>query len=657
MVNQLTTFNDEAQSTCVQLANNLDWQSPVMAAPCCIVLIAHCMALSVNTDDVSLQACRPTNGFKYLEQPKSLRACLRQVSNATYDAMATAQVKMGAVALASGGIPTHIRTMYEALTLYAPHEMERVMPREADIVRREAAKCVEWSKDVELKFQTTKNLLDELLGCCEEKRGQSEHDARRKEQQKKKWTESLALAEKNLRDQEVEIRANLAERKQLQRDVQQLGEYTMGEKIAGALRQAADIGGEFCRRIVGLPSQDEGTVPRVASPVQRPHVVDVLASFPLPDMQSLDQMYGRLLACQLDSPTLPDLATTVASILGAFPTIAIFVDLNEYPTSLANYFATIEMNQSAQEARLVQLQRAATTFHQQFKTMVRTSEAVRTRSTEAAREVKKRRDMAEDRRSKYELASRILERARIDKSLIEQRIADTKTRQDLIVQTLTDIRVDSATIDDAIKLLKLVIGHLTHLCEEWSKMTIFFEGISVIMAQAGADVHDTTKSIEDGADNVGMSPAFKESILRACVLAHGRAKLINLTSSVYVDVSKAYFLDDLNTLNRIMQLTPREAKLEVERREKRLAQTHSGIGALVTRKHCQMVAFMEQHAQNGRQEYLAIAAAPSEKREFERQASDVEEKAKSDAQTDAIQLKARENALNQARCAFEGDAF
>ncbi|KAF0713611.1 Aste57867_4274 [Aphanomyces stellatus] len=656
MVNQLTTFNDEAQSTCVQLANNLDWQSPMMAAPSCVVLIAHCMALSVNTDDVSLQACRPTNGFKYLEQPKSLRACLRQVSNASYDAMATAQVKMGAVALASGGIPTHIRTMYEALTLYTPREMEQVMPREAEFVRLEAAKCVEWSKDVELKFQATRGLLDELLGCCVEKRGGGEAELRLKELQTKKMIDSLALAERNLREQDAEIQENLAERKQLQREMQQLNNTSTSEKIAGALRHAAEVGGIFCRTVIGLPPASTAPVSEAAPT----NYVDPLATFPLAEMYDLDDTYGQLLACNFESPALPELANRVASVLGAFRKIHIFLDMNEYPTALMHYFARTEMNQSAQKTKLAKDLQAAIGHHAQFKTMVRAKESIWKELDAAAREDKKLRNLAKDRLKRLEITSRILERAKEDKELIQQRIADTKNRQNYLMQSLASVRGAGATIDDAIKLLRLVISQLTNLCQEWSKMTLFFEGISVIMAQAGTDVHNTTKSIEDGAmlaEWCDMSNAYKESILRSCVQAHGRAKLINLTSSLYVEVSKTYFLDDLNSLNAIMQMDPAEATREVEHREKRLAQTHSGIGMLVTRKHCQMLIFMEQHAANGRHEYLSLAAAPAEKRKLERQASDVEELAKGHAKAAAKVQQDLEDEHKRARCEYENDAF
>ncbi|KAF0682349.1 Aste57867_25532 [Aphanomyces stellatus] len=669
MVNQVaeTTFKEEAQAQCVQVANNMDWQSPMMAAPACVLLIAHCMALTVNTDDISLLSSAPTSGFQYLSQPSSLRACLHQVSNATYDAMSTAQNNMLAVSLASNAIPEHIRVMYKSLTMYSEAEMKVVLPREAQIVRAEAEQCVAKAKAVEREFRATRCLLDELLSCCQVKKGRSEHSLKKKVRAKQLMDDALALEQAKLQADQVEIDKNFAEREALKRDLEYHRKPKFAEKMAGFVHKSAAVVGTLASFAAGIPTLFSvgdgggGGGADFDDPADSSDGEDPLAMLSLPELHGLDSSYGQLLACKLgDTTRLRDLVARVMPILRSHQDLTVLAIMLTYPTYVVDdYLESNEMDKSGSQIKLAELRDEARACHGQFQAMVQRADRTRAASMAAARAMQKKRAMTNERLVKYATTARILETARATKSLIERRISATKFRQESIQQSLADIHVRCGTIDDAIKLLSLVLDHLNELCAEWNKMTHFFETISTIMTRASDDIKYSATSVEDATDLelATLSDDYKKDILDTCVKAHGRAKLINLVSSMYVSISDEFFLDDLNTLNRIMQMTPRDATQEIERREKRTAQMYSGIEKKLHVKHEQMMGFMEKHAANSKGEYLAIATAPTEKREFERQASDIEARAKASAAKDAIEIDDMDRKLMTARNANTEDAF
>ncbi|KAF0695585.1 Aste57867_13625 [Aphanomyces stellatus] len=257
-----------------------------MAAPMCVVLIAKCMAVTTSSGDVGLEECHPEPGFKYVSQPKSLRACLRQVCNETYDAMATAPANLLAISLASGGIPDHIRTMYEALTVYSPVDMEVCMLLEAEFDQSEVAKCARNADDVNCKFQSATNLLNDVLACCEGKKGMSEREATKTNQDKEAYGRSLEYAKENLRKFDEQMQANAVERETIQKEIDSQASTTSPRRAFFGSTSPAD------------------PMPRPTTPR------DPVPGANTEDLHVIDCTYEHLLACSLeDKTTLESLAT------------------------------------------------------------------------------------------------------------------------------------------------------------------------------------------------------------------------------------------------------------------------------------------------------------------------------------------------------------
>ncbi|KAF0718891.1 Aste57867_1409 [Aphanomyces stellatus] len=648
-----TNYNDEAISQYVKLASKDDWHTPLMAAPICVLQIAHAMLISVKTDDISLEACRPPNGFTYLRQPQSLRASMRQVSNEAYDAMHTAHINMHRISLAADGIPNHIRVMYEAVENYSPREREERMPAEAEFIRSEAANCEKWAKNVVSEFESTKRLLNEVLECCQGRQGMSQREASQKKKEKHDYDLQVARAESKLETYKADETNNLAMRQQLQRDAEALSKTSTGEKIIdGVFKVAEVIGtvvGAAARNFVGLPAAKSSGAPSKNLSKD----VDPLSSVEMTDLRGLDTGYSRFLACADD--LMVSQARDLANFLSGFSTYGgIFNDLRKYPLYVTKESQDLDM--SNKQAKSKQLKHDATEALKRFQNMVRNSETMRKQFAEGEQDLRDRRVIASARREKLKLTTRLHHSVIQQEKIINQRMAAAKAQQESAERALVEIQGESATIANTINLLTHVLVQLNDLGKQWKEISTFFHLLSNSMAQASKDIHHTARLLEN-ASVAGMvvTDAYSEGLLDACIKAHAQAKFVHLTSSMYFDVSKKFFLEDLNTLPGILNMTPEAAVLEVERRKVRLSTSREGIEELVLKKHKEMVRFMTGFVERGKQDYVKTALPYQEKLRAE-EAIEIEIQGQIEAEEVTSAQLRDEQLVNQSKCHYTGDA-
>lgn len=68
----------------------VSWSSALMQAPWTVTLMSQ-LAVVASKRDFSMEAQRPTGGFKYMQHPKSFRATVLQVADEGWKAFTTAR--------------------------------------------------------------------------------------------------------------------------------------------------------------------------------------------------------------------------------------------------------------------------------------------------------------------------------------------------------------------------------------------------------------------------------------------------------------------------------------------------------------------------------------------------------------------------------------
>ena len=72
--------SDKNEMAVLMMSPSVNWAEFLTPAPLTIALLGQ-LLLIAGEKDFSLENQRPENGFRYIEHPKSFRACLVQVSN------------------------------------------------------------------------------------------------------------------------------------------------------------------------------------------------------------------------------------------------------------------------------------------------------------------------------------------------------------------------------------------------------------------------------------------------------------------------------------------------------------------------------------------------------------------------------------------------
>ena len=77
---EVNSGDDKNETALLMMSPSMNWAEFLTPAPLSIALLGQLMLIA-GEKDFSLENQRPEKGFKFIEHPKSFRACLVQVSN------------------------------------------------------------------------------------------------------------------------------------------------------------------------------------------------------------------------------------------------------------------------------------------------------------------------------------------------------------------------------------------------------------------------------------------------------------------------------------------------------------------------------------------------------------------------------------------------
>ena len=143
-----------------------------MPAPLLIASLAQLACHCASHKDFELKV--PDGGFKRILRPDSMKACLMQVCTEGYEAFELSQTTMERIKLHTSKIPDHMRRAVMILIKGGPREVDAHLPIVLGSIERVAGMCDEKSKEVVEKYESVRELIDELLSTGQSTKNHNE---------------------------------------------------------------------------------------------------------------------------------------------------------------------------------------------------------------------------------------------------------------------------------------------------------------------------------------------------------------------------------------------------------------------------------------------------------------------------------------------------
>ncbi|CAC5363419.1 unnamed protein product [Mytilus coruscus] len=132
----------------------------LLPAPISVAILGQLMAIA-STIDFSLEKHAPTDGFKYVKQPGSFRACLVQISTSGCDAFTTADKNMDKIRLYCMQFQGHVQNLVRILK-GSKEEKSTLAPVYLNDMMEKANKCLGLAQKTESDFSVLTSLLSEV---------------------------------------------------------------------------------------------------------------------------------------------------------------------------------------------------------------------------------------------------------------------------------------------------------------------------------------------------------------------------------------------------------------------------------------------------------------------------------------------------------------
>ena len=180
----------------------------IMPAPTAVATLAQLAILSTSHQDFPL--VEPARGFQRVNHPESFKACLMQVANEGYEAFNLAHVGMDEVRLATLGIPQDMKFVVQILMKGTDREVQLNLPRALAAIDRAADVCLVRSNEVVEKYESVRELIDELNETGMSTKGANEKEKAELELQRK----NEELTKQYLEEEKAKAEAETAKLKE-----------------------------------------------------------------------------------------------------------------------------------------------------------------------------------------------------------------------------------------------------------------------------------------------------------------------------------------------------------------------------------------------------------------------------------------------------------
>ena len=151
-----------------------NWGELLAPAPLAISILGHLILMSNQRLDFPIDANPPKTGFKHIENPKSFRSTLLQISHSGYLAFFKAHTNMDEIRMHNSAVPVHIKNAVRYLVSKNEKVIELRLPPTLATIKEVANKSEALSREVSHEFQMVFGLIAETISAVTNTKGDTE---------------------------------------------------------------------------------------------------------------------------------------------------------------------------------------------------------------------------------------------------------------------------------------------------------------------------------------------------------------------------------------------------------------------------------------------------------------------------------------------------
>jgi len=666
---KLNSGNQSKDDIVLKVAPHANMIQKITPAPLTVAVLAELALLSTSHADFKLE--QPQGGFKKLKWTQ-FKPSLMQVSHEGWEAFNRAHSGMNEIRQLTDRIPGDMKQVLNILLNMPDDQVAALLPISLESLEEVADSCLARSKEVEGKFNSVRELTDELLqsSLSTESTNKNRKETLAFEKQQKEKEEAFFEIQK----QEMKKNCEKAEKEVEKRskeyenslDSMPSGWSLLGMKVVEGLSNAASEmaslvatrGMSAVGKAAGLTSHLMGKSNGGAQPTKEEYPGgdrEISAGEPLSFEDTI--VYNNMKQhCQQIQHAINMLFTEDGFNRDAKEICAALVmfkkaekDLNSAGVSpdltmkrsfyeeligvcrgiekechkgdpvKADDFRGKLVNLLDNAIELESMANAATgtlglNKKTPFMSKSDSGNGASNDDSAATLAVKMAQSKMEMTAAQLQNSQEQYNKASEDLAKVNMKLADT-------LREISQLDLETATIHEILEMLRKGLLLLSKLREQWGQLTMFFEEMAILIK---ANLHSRTNKFIKQSDQLGklkmetgMSPSkfSKDLIYSSARDVVGVGYVVNRLATQYFQVSEQYLMPPMGRLSQLMVLDKDMDKVKIMRLKEEIMaeceEAQSAITDLVSDEKKKFNASIQQRMKNIESELMVIVNNPS----------------------------------------------
>ncbi|RVE59355.1 hypothetical protein OJAV_G00187500 [Oryzias javanicus] len=610
----LTTARDMRKTTQMLMQPNANWEEYLAPAPLSIAIMGELVFIS-SGEDFSINKNPPKDGFKYIRNSGSFRACLMQVCNLGWHAFNIAHKNMDQIRLHTASVPDHMKETVKILFQGDDKIIETLLPNQLERIHAIANECVELADGVEKKYHDVICLIQEMLEACINAKHIYGEDL---EKVQKKIKENEIRKKRKINLEENYAKAMKAMEKQVE-EAQEEYKTSMNSLPTGMEMVAMDLAESLSKSLITMGNAVAVMVTQ-SSALQSVTMTGILGQPEAADQKTKTEEEDRVsdLAIYGISSQIFDQTMEILKFIGEeeINWKELYDQKKKEPKTKFNEDQFKRISGEAEKAEKSKAKDKALSL---CKSGIAVCEQIGTYSPDKEWDDKTTKKLIEDVKKLHqdtlqfdskckkksgvpailpkppmmsktegstgqssasqraaEMAKYRIEQSREQLKQCREEYNKAVDRMEQNKEELTDILVEMQNcnikeieFDTTIKMMVKGMDAMGRVKEQWEKMVRFFQMVAnIVKISLGKTMNHFAQGVEDAQKLSYNSRLFTKDLLyNQAFQASNIASLVHMISGTYCEVSNKYLMDRISSLGRLMTMDKDKPEFKQERQK------------------------------------------------------------------------------------------
>ena len=632
-----------------------DMETKLAGAPLVLAVLGTLGAISVSGPDFSLVDEEEKAEFKLLKHPTSFRASLTQVANEVYNTLLTSHNNMESIKVMMIQIPAQMLDAVDILRKGSDSDIKNHLPTELKLLDDINKKAQDKVTQVLDKFTFTIDTLHELVTATEWAKGTAEHSKDKAEIELKVIAAEKEQYEAQLKEMESELakvmKKVVEEEQAFKSELKKLGSSKMFFKET--LASVADVAIGGVNSVLGTSfnaGKGGSNSPNGAAENQPGNIKDIqVAKFieqvtnsalqPLLDYFGQDQILDFVklkdLSILSESKTrIQRIGSKLKPLQGVTP--GVYKEATNFLIDIESFIEELENAAKKGEAKenmdmhewLNELLSKASEIGVTMSAVY----GVPLHGTPGPNQINSanqdmeggssslRGSLVKAQYTKLELTRQQYRYMEEKAEALRQKKLEKNKELNDVLREIIQLEAEKMTQQDILKIIVHGLKQLYRLREEWTKMFMYFNQISILIKDAlGPSMTGFNMLVEGEAkqklenEAMEMSGVIKDNMFKKISKVVITSRVVKFLSSSYTELSNNHLMPMIHEFGQVMALSRDQAE-EITMKKEKLArmadEAQKSINDIILNQH-------EKFQQDLKERTLAVESAYNEQLEMQ----------------------------------------